>query len=210
MTTTPPAPKRNRSLSILLLLVLVFIGPMIAAWSLYTDRTSSSFLTKTVNYGQLIQPPLDFTQFKFKHLDGSLFTVNELANSWWMVYISPEPCSDACQRNLYKIRQVWIALNKDQDRVQRLFVTFSAASLVKANQLPQLQKDYPGMQYGKTSLSTVKDFFANANLQKIVPQQGALYLVDPHSNLMMAYAPDFDPEKLLKDLTRLLNTSQIG
>jgi cytochrome oxidase Cu insertion factor (SCO1/SenC/PrrC family) len=210
MTVTQQPTKHNRAAWILIILAVIFIGPMIAAWSLYTDRGNSFLLGETINYGQLVQPPLDFTQFKFRHLDNSAFTTDELADTWWMVYITPGPCNNVCQKNLYKMRQVWIALGKDQDRVQRLLITFPYTALVKVNSISQLQKEYPGMQYGKTTLTEVKDLFANVTLQKITPQQGALYLVDPHGNLMMAYAPDADPEGLLKDLTRLLNTSQIG
>lgn len=200
---------RNRGRWILLFLVALFVIPMVAAWSLYTHQPS--WLTaKTINSGYLVQPPLDFTQFKFHHLDGSAFNPADLNRKWLMVYIAPEPCDNTCQHNLYNIRQVWIALGKDEDRMQRLLITYPYLSQVKANLIPRFNREFPGMYYAKTSLPEIQRFFTKNLPNTIAPQQGALYLVDPHSNLMMAYPVNFVPKGLLKDLTRLLNTSEIG
>jgi hypothetical protein len=71
-----------------------------------------------------------------------------------------------------------------------------------------------------------KEWQEDARLLKIVPsaalqekinqitstsaQQGWLLLMDPLGNLMMKYAPGFDPYKVRNDLSKLLRISQIG
>jgi cytochrome oxidase Cu insertion factor (SCO1/SenC/PrrC family) len=192
---------------VFILLAILFIGPMIAAWSLYSSD-NRWLLGETINHGQLIQPPLDFSQFKLTDLSGSPLDSKKIIGQWLMVYITPEPCGAVCEKDLYNLRQVRLALGKDMDRVQRWWVTFPSVTPVILNKTPQ--KNFPGMHYAKTTLPEVNSFFAKVELRGIAPQQGALYLVDPHGNMMMAYAPGAAPKGLLKDLTRLLNTSQIG
>jgi len=185
------------------ILLFLFAGPMIAAWSLYASD-NRWLLGETVNSGELIQPPLDFSQFK-------LTQPIDFKGTWLMVYITPLPCTMVCQNNLYKMRQVWLALGKDMDRVQRVLITFSLISSPDSSKLnKKWEKEFPGMQYASTTKTAVKNFFALTSLSGIVPEQGALYLVDPRSNLMLAYTPAVVPKGLLNDLTRLLNTSQIG
>jgi len=43
-----------------------------------------------------------------------------------------------------------------------------------------------------------------------MPALDALYMVDPLGHLMMRYPPDFDPNRLKKDLAKLLRASRVG
>lgn len=207
MSTLNPKPKQHKALWIFIILAVIFIGPMIAAWALYFGN-EPWLVSKTINHGQLVQPPLNFSQLKITALDNAKMDTSSFQNQWLIMYITPVSCDAVCQNNLYKMRQVWIALGKDQDRVQRLLV------IIADNQPITLDKkmldQYAGTFYAKASVTDIKQFFAPVSLRDIIPQQGVLCLVDPHANLMMVYKPDADPEGLLKDLTRLLNTSQIG
>ncbi len=47
-------------------------------------------------------------------------------------------------------------------------------------------------------------------IQKSTVPDGLLLLMDPLGNLMMRYAPGFDPYKVKDDLKKLLAVSQIG
>jgi len=37
-----------------------------------------------------------------------------------------------------------------------------------------------------------------------------IYVIDPHGNVMMSYAPDAKPKGMLEDMKRLLRLSHIG
>lgn len=134
-------------------------------------------VTQTVNYGELLNPPLSLGKIVSKN-------IVEYQGRWVLLYVSPV-CDTLCTQNLYKMRQVRLATGKDQERIVRLLVTQSAYALPEG---------YQGTYQEETS-------------QQIQP---GLYLADPHGNIILYYKKDADPEKLLKDLTRLLRISQIG
>jgi cytochrome oxidase Cu insertion factor (SCO1/SenC/PrrC family) len=110
--------------------------------------------------------------------------MTEYQGRWVLLYAAPV-CDTLCAQNLYKMRQVRLAAGKDQDRVERLLVTQTAFTMPDA---------YQGTYQEETA-------------QKIQP---GLYIADPHGNIILYYQDRADPEKILKDLTRLLRTSQIG
>lgn len=113
-----------------------------------------------------------------------LKNMGEYQGHWVLFYATPV-CDTLCTQNLYKMRQVRLATGKDQERIVRLLITQTAYKLPEA---------YQGTYQEDASL-------------KIQP---GLYLSDPHGNVILFYKEDADPEKLLKDLTRLLRISQIG
>jgi cytochrome oxidase Cu insertion factor (SCO1/SenC/PrrC family) len=196
---------------IIILLLMLFIGPMIAAWSLYSSD-NRWLLTATVNSGELLQPPLDFTQLSLRDSRGALLPAANFREKWLLLYVAPAPCAAACEKNLYKMQQIWLALGKDKERVQRLLVIFSAdhSSASVADYLQAAQDNYPGMLYAATSKKEFTRFFTIPGWHGFALQQGAIYLVDPHSNILMVYPADVKPKGLWQDLTRLLNASQIG
>jgi len=134
-------------------------------------------VSRTVNYGELLNPPLSLGKIVSK-------SIAEYQGRWVLFYAT-RVCDTLCTENLYKMRQVRLAVGKDQDRVVRLLITQTAYTLPEA---------YQGTYQEETS-------------QQI---QTGLYLSDPHGNIILFYNKNADPEKLLKDLTRLLRISQIG
>ena len=52
----------------------------------------------------------------------SLTSPRFLARKWTLLYWGAGTCSERCKVDLYDTRQVRIALNRDMDRVQRVFV----------------------------------------------------------------------------------------
>ena len=199
--------KKNKySTWILVVLAMLFVGPLVAAWSLYTLR--APWLNATINYGQLVQPPLNFNQLDLKNSNNTDFDRKNLAGHWVMVYVTPLPCDKTCQTNLYNMRQVRTATGKERERIQRLVITFPINTSATFNKL--LNKEYSGTAHANISSQTMLAFFDKNTLKNVTPENGALYLVDPLGNLMMAYANNTPPKSLLKDLNRLLKTSQIG
>jgi len=189
------------------LLLLFFVGPLIAAWWLFAN--TKVWTGSTVNTGQLIQPTLNFAQLKLNNTNGTLLDVKPMRGHWVMLYLLPKAnCDKECLDNLYKMRQVRTALGKNRERVQRLVVTFAEQSPPQLASL--LSKEYVGTVQGVIAKNAGLQFFAHTPLPPIALQQGSLYLVDPLGNIMMAYQADFAPKNLLKDLGRLLSTSQIG
>jgi len=158
---------------VIIILLLIFFLPMFLAKYFYEHKDVSG----AVNYGELLNPPLQLSTLVSKS--------KALYQGRWVLFYATPSCDTLCTENLYKMRQVRLAVGKDQDRVVRLLVTQTAYTLPEA---------YQGTYQEDTS-------------QHIQP---GLYLADPHGNIILFYQKNADPEKLLKDLTRLLRISQIG
>jgi len=129
-----------------------------------------------------------------------------LRNKWTLLYWGSGTCTARCRTDLYNMRQVRIALNRDMDRVQRVFMAEGECC------------DWSFLEREHPDLITVRaDALAGPLLSLIpavdqVPAATAdrIYLIDPLGNLMMSYAPDAKPKGMLQDLKRLLGLSQVG
>jgi hypothetical protein len=110
------------------------------------------------------------------------------------------------------MRQSRIALNKDVDRVQRVF-------LVTGNCCDRefLAREHADLVVAQLDSESVDLGRAAALLEPIpsydgvpVADAGRIYLVDPLGNLLMSYARTAPDKALLTDLKKLLRLSHIG
>jgi len=104
---------------------------------------------------------------------------------------------------------VRIALNRDMDRVQRVFLAQGACC-----DREFLREEHPDLI---TVLATPAAAPLLALLEpKRRPGAGQdrvddrIYLIDPLGNLMMSYAPDTNAKGMLEDMKRLLGLSHVG
>ena len=122
-----------------------------------------------------------------------------------MLEFATSPCVDDCMKNVYKMRQVRLALGKDAHRVQRVIVAETTDHLGK------LISDNPGTRLfvttgqSKPLLSQFPDYIVG-DISSIAQR---IYIIDPLGNLMMQYATDVDPSDVLKDLRQLLKATWI-
>lgn len=188
---------------IVIILLILFGGPMLGAWWFYYHP--ATFSSNSVNQGKLIQPPLNFRELTLVKSDGTLLQYPQ--HKWIFLYVAPTPCNQVCQKNLYYMRQIWVALGKDMDRVQRLVVNFPTSDRGLEQQIEQ---QYSGTLYAHNNLLAINRFFGNLNPTAIASANGTFYLVDPVGNVMMFYPANVAPKGIYKDLTRLLKVSGIG
>lgn len=192
---------------ILGILLLLFIGPIIGAWSLYSTR---EFVPETISYGHLISNPINLQKLPlYASIDSqNPINIKQLYGEWLMVYIAPKKCNKACQNNLYKMRQIRKMLGKNMSRVVRVIIS---SKTQQAKQLDQLiAKNYQGTQHYFVNPIALKRFLQKLPSQKLALHEGYLYLADPHANVMMSYPPNQKPRGIYKDLKRLLLASKIG
>jgi hypothetical protein len=125
--------------------------------------------------------------------------------------VTTGPCTEACRTRLYDTRQVRLALDRDMNRVQRVFI--ADAGCCDAQFLHDQHPD----------LIAIRADAADAPLRALLPgldasavptaKSGAaprVYLIDPLGNLMMSYAADAKSKGMLEDMKRLLRLSSIG
>jgi hypothetical protein len=129
-----------------------------------------------------------------------------LRHKWTFLYVDAGACAQRCRKALYDTRQVRLALDRDMDRVQRVFLASGDCC-----DLRFLNEEHP-------DLITIRATGAASPLITLLPDVGGVsamdaqrvYVIDPLGNLMMSYAPDAKPKGMLEDMKRLLRLSHIG
>lgn len=173
----------------LYVLLALFFGPLLVAWIWFFHF--KELRPGTVNEGELIQPVVPFHSLQLPER-GASQSSTVFANDWFVVVLAPAYCDAACERALHVSQLVWIRLNKDADRVQRVLLAGSDVS-------------WPAAEH-----PDVRVYDAPEPMARQFGDPQYIYLVDPRGNLMMRYPPDFTPDMLYKDLRRLLKYSDAG
>ncbi len=178
------------------------IIPFGIAWYLAANPDTVKLGT---NNGELITPPTTTELEQFSGADSfTTDNLKELKGHWVMVNIVTQQCDKVCADALYASRQVSLMVGKDIARLRRaVFISNQA-------QLAGLPKEW---QEDARLLKIVPSEALQEKINQITSspaQEGWLLLMDPLGNLMMKYAPGFDPYKVRNDLSKLLRISQIG
>ena len=92
---SPAQVKKNRLL--LLLLLATFVVPFVVGDLAYKLGWYQGGKT---NNGQLIDPPAAFAGFKARGQDGTAVTADFVKANWWLLYVMPEQCGQACRNRL--------------------------------------------------------------------------------------------------------------
>lgn len=192
-TTTP-----ERSNTTLWLLLASFILPAIAAYAYYFfgDRPEPD------TYGELISPVIDIERLELTDVLDQPIPRKELTSRWRMFYITADSCAEQCEQSLYNMRQINIALGKNQDRVDHVVIH---SATIRPDFIDLLEQQHPHIMRAKIPAQNLQ------LLQLQNPaQQSAIYLMDPHGNIMMRFADGLDPKLILKEINKLLKISRIG
>lgn len=200
----PNAVRRGRR-QLLLLAALFFVPLAIAFWLYYgpTGWRPSGDASK----GDLIDPARPLPALALTTADGTRTQPDFLRGKWSLVYVGDGLCDDRCRKALYLTRQSRIALNKDMDRVQRVFLVTGRCC----------DRGFLAQEHPDLVVARVDDDAAAALLEPFptyggVPlaDAGRIFIVDPLGNLLMSYAPAAPDKALLTDMKKLLRLSHIG
>ena len=195
------ATKRGRIQMILLLLVCA--APVIVSYfTFYVIKPSGG---KT-NIGELVYP---VQPAPIEVLGPSL------QGQWTMLIArSSAECKvgqDACVSLLYLMRQVRIAMGRESQRVQLVWLVTDEGSID-----PELEKAYDKEVAGFTFMRLPKDAKQREQIKQWLDADGAgtaIHLLDPRADRMMRFktdqgVPDF--KKVSKDLEKLLKWNATG
>ncbi len=162
----------------------------------------------TNNLGELIAPVIAMPMVKFDLMDGkdAPDTAGEksMRGKWLMVMRDSGSCDADCSKKLYTLRQARLILNKDLNRVARIF-------LVDDGVVPnaQLQQDFVGTAFVMAGGSEWLDRLPREK-DDLTNGRGYIYAVDPMGNLFMRYKADDDIKSVAADFRRVLKASQLG
>jgi hypothetical protein len=191
MSDAPP----RKSRASLWLIIALTAAPVAASYLLFYFWPPA----RSVNYGELLEPrPLPEERLALS--DGAPFTLATLRGKWMLVTVDSGRCDAHCERKLLYMRQLRLTQGKNMERVERVW-------LISDDIAPRAGavEPYPGTWLIRAAGSALLDRFAAGGA---APDH--IYVIDPLGNLMMRFPRDPDPQRMMKDLTRLLKVSQVG
>jgi len=204
--------KRKSRIKLLTVFAVFGVPLILATFWLHYVRTSGGTLGLS-SRGELIHPafPLETIELaEVSNGSSDTFDSESLRGTWTMFYAPQGRCDEACEKNIYHMRQVRLALNHRMDRVQRVLLLNHPDQVSSA-----LIEDHPGLRVVQGSEEQYKSFVSKINealaaAKGDLEQADAIYLIDPFANLMMRFPADLPPKSMLKDIKHLLKVSRIG
>jgi hypothetical protein len=190
----------------LIALAALFLLPLAVAFWLYYGSAGWR-PTGATNQGDLVDPPRPLPVLELAGADGERGGLDLLRGRWTLLYIGDGRCDARCREALHLTRQTRIALNKDMNRVRRVFLATGSCC-----DRGRLGAEHPDLVIAELTGAEGRAFLREVPTYDGVPvaRAGRIYVVDPLGNLMMSYSPAAPDKALLDDLTRLLKLSHIG
>lgn len=191
--------QRNKARLKLLALLGVCAAPLIASYFTYYVIKPEG----RTNYGTILDPrAYPMPQLGSAALDGKPVELSQYQGKWIMLQVDSGACAEPCREKLYYMRQLRTAQGKDRDRVERVWLITDHAPLDTV-----LMREYDGTHMLRTKLEALQAWLP---VESNTTPSDHLYLIDPLGNLMMRFPKDADPNKVKKDLRKLLKASAIG
>ena len=193
--------KNLRRLLPLLLIVLIFILPIVIAKRVFDYYQSHPEQLKTTNRGILIEPALKVEQLALE--EKSQNQSDSFSNKWTLLYLNKEHCDEACQKDLYYLRQIHTATGKNRLRVQRVYAT---KFMQESQDILQHYRGTHSLLLTQTTENVIAQRFIMNNKERKKSIEH-LFIVDPDGNVILHYPGNFDANAVLHDLKRLLRVA---
>jgi len=182
----------------MLLVLLACAAPVILSYlTYYIIRPEGR-----VHHGELIEPQRAIPSWAGKDLQGKDMSLPNLKGQWLLVSIGKGECNEKCERLLFVQRQLHKLLNKESDRLDRVWL-LTDQSVPK----PELLNSIEGATILRVPADQLSQWLAPANGRLL---EEHLYLVDPMGNWMMRFNYPDDAQTVVnmkRDLERLLRAS---
>jgi len=182
----------------MLAILLVCAAPVIASYfAYYVVRPEGR-----TNYGELLLPLQGVDGLAAGGPDGRPFTLAQFRGKWVMLTVDSGACAKACEDKLYSMRQVRLTTGKDRDRVERLLLLTDAAALPA-----EIAREHEGMHVARAQADAVARLFPAAAQASVSDH---IFVVDPLGNLVMRFPKAADPNRMKKDIAKMLRVSRVG
>ncbi len=155
------------------------------------------------NYGTILDPRLyPIPALNGVMLGGEKKELDAFKGKWIMLQADSGACAEACQKRLYEMRQLRLIQGKEMDRIERVWLLTDEQAVDTA-----LIRKYDGMHMIKVNDAALKAWLPAETGTQVSDH---IYMIDPLGNLMMRFPKDADPQKMKKDIAKLLRASAIG
>jgi len=180
-------------------ILAVCASPLIASYFTYYVLKPQA----RTNYGTLLDPRQHpMPALNASTLDGKPAALESYQGKWVMLQVNDADCQQACREKLFEMRQLRLTQGRDQSRIERVWLVTDEQPVETI-----LLREYDGTHLLRVKQETLKAWLPTEPGTAPVDH---LYMIDPLGNLMMRFPKDADPNKIKKDLSRLLKASSIG
>jgi hypothetical protein len=174
-----------RSRLVLLLIVAMFFSSFGIAALL---RFAGWQPEKHKNFGELLNPPIDFSVHSFTRADESAYAWEPELNRWRIVFVSDKPCATECTAMLDTLHRVWLSQGRHRERIDVLWFA----------EVPAKHPEFKGFVP-----------MVPGNLSAVLPDREGpkgypVYIIDSGGFVVLHYPAGFDPSGLRKDLAKLV------
>ncbi|MCB1995373.1 MAG: hypothetical protein H6933_13275 [Burkholderiaceae bacterium] len=183
----------------LLIVLLACAAPVIASYfTYYVIRPEGR-----TNYGELIQPSRTWpADLGVRDLAGQPVSAASLRGQWLLITVGNAACNTDCEQHLYMQRQLREMLGRERDRIDRVWLVTGEGTPAPA--LRQAIEATGSVWMLRADRDAVARWLMPATGQAL---EDHLYLVDPMGEWMMRMPVDPSPQKVKRDLDRLLRAS---
>jgi len=204
-------PKQVRSSRIkLVLLWAIPIGLMIIAFPIMKLYQSGAYSYSTINKGILIQPHIQLNALTLT-TDVTIEEETLWTDKWSIVVRGGADCDSECLDTLLLTRQTHILLNKEANRVQRIYLSTDPELNAELIEHLATENHYMKLAYVDEPANENTNELILAELDRALTssnEQAQFFIVDPNGWAMMYYLNEHNGAAILKDLKRLLKYSK--
>lgn len=183
----------------LFVVIAVCAAPIIASYLTYYVIKPQS----RTNYGALLDPrSYPIPDLGITTLDGQPIGLDAYKGKWIMLTVDGADCQEYCQKKLHDMRQLRLTQGKEMERIERVWLVTDNKPLETL-----LMREYDGTHMLRAKLDAVRAWLP---VEPGTTVADHIYMIDPLGNLMMRFPKDADPNKIKRDLSKLLRASSIG
>lgn len=183
----------------MLLVLAVCAAPVIASYFTYFVVRPQA----RSNYGELIEPlrPIP-AELPLVDLKGQPVAARSLHGQWLLVVVAGGQCDARCEKMLWLQRQLRETLGREKERVDKVWLVDDAAPL-RPETLAAVAAGTP-VNVLRVDPTSLGDWLVPAAGHAL---EEHFYIVDPLGHWMMRMPADPQPEKMKRDVERLLRAS---
>jgi hypothetical protein len=168
--------------------------------------------TDTTNYGELLTGQTELPIMpSATTLDGKPFTMKQVFKKWTFLSVDSGACNEPCAKRLFTHRQLKAITGRERERVARLWLVTDDAQIK-----PELLAAHPDLIVVRVKPEDLKGLQAKTRPNAPVLNASAAgqgldqhtWLIDPLGRPMMRYDAEPNPDRMKKDVSKLLYASK--